>query len=257
MAKYDIPAMIDYTLEYTDNKKIPYIGFSMGTSMMFALLSESPEYNEKISGFFALAPVAYGGHMTGPVKLLAPFVGLDKFFADLIGLDELLPNNRLMKFLGDTLCRIAPKLACENFLFVATGYDPQQMNATRLPVYIAHTPAGTSVQNLVHYAQVINSGRFMKFDYGLFGNLNKYGQLTAPDYDVSKITTPVALFWGENDIFADKRDVALLASRLRSLKSNYRVPYDLFTHLDFQWAVDAKTLVYDKLLEVIPTVVRK
>jgi lysosomal acid lipase/cholesteryl ester hydrolase len=257
MAKYDVPAMIDYVLVYTEQKQIPYIGFSMGTSIMFALLSESPEFNEKISAFFALAPVAYGGHMTGPVKLFAPLVNFAQALTSLLGVDELLPSSKLMKFLGDTLCEVAPRLACENFLFVATGYDPYQMNATRLPVYIAHTPAGTSVQNLVHYAQVINTGRFQKYSYGLLGNLANYGTIIPPEYDVSKITTPVALFWGQNDIFADPRDVAILAKKLRSLKSNYKVPFDLFTHLDFQWAVQAKSLVYDKLLEVIPQVTRK
>jgi lysosomal acid lipase/cholesteryl ester hydrolase len=49
MATYDVPAMIDYVLEQTKVEKIPYIGHSMGTTMMFALLSENPEYNKKVS----------------------------------------------------------------------------------------------------------------------------------------------------------------------------------------------------------------
>lgn len=36
-----------------------YVGHSMGTTSLFVMLSEKPEYNEKIKLFIALAPVAY------------------------------------------------------------------------------------------------------------------------------------------------------------------------------------------------------
>jgi lysosomal acid lipase/cholesteryl ester hydrolase len=36
-----------------------YIGHSMGTTALFVMLSEMPEYNEKIKLFIALAPVAF------------------------------------------------------------------------------------------------------------------------------------------------------------------------------------------------------
>jgi pimeloyl-ACP methyl ester carboxylesterase len=45
-------------LSEVDNDLI-YIGHSMGTSALFVMLSELPEYNEKIKLFIALAPVAY------------------------------------------------------------------------------------------------------------------------------------------------------------------------------------------------------
>lgn len=48
MAEFDLPAMIDYVLKETGQKKLFYIGHSQGTSAAFALLSESPEYNEKV-----------------------------------------------------------------------------------------------------------------------------------------------------------------------------------------------------------------
>jgi lysosomal acid lipase/cholesteryl ester hydrolase len=255
MAAYDVPAMIDYTLAQTDQKTIQYMGFSMGTTMAFALLSESPEYNEKISAFFAMAPVAHASHMKGPVRILAPLIKEEEAIIEILGQDELLPNNKLMEILGDTLCRVAPKLACENIIFLIAGYDADQMNATRLPVYVAHTPAGTSVQNLVHFAQIINSGNFQKFDYGAEGNVEKYGKLTPPIYDLTKITTKVALFWGENDLFADKDDVAKLAEDLKDvLKTDYRVPYDKFTHLDFQWALNAKSVLYEQVIELLPII---
>ena len=42
-------------------------------------------------------------------------------------------------------------------------------------------------------------GKFQKYDYGLLGNLNHYGQSTPPPYNLSAVTTPVGLFWGQTD----------------------------------------------------------
>lgn len=33
-------------------------------------------------------------------------------------------------------------------------YNPDNINASRVPLYLSHTPAGTSVQNMAHWAQV-------------------------------------------------------------------------------------------------------
>lgn len=41
--------------------------------------------------------------------------------------------------------------------------------------------------------------KFRQFDYGLIGNLKRYNKLTPPDYDLSKVTAPVALIYSSND----------------------------------------------------------
>ena len=76
-----------------------------------------------------MAPIAHGGHMTGPAKLMAPFVNTMDVFTSLFGVDELFPSDEAMKIIGDVFCRTAPKLACENFIFILAGYDESQMNA--------------------------------------------------------------------------------------------------------------------------------
>lgn len=60
------------TVNSTEHDLI-YIGHSMGTTMNFVLLSEKPEYNEKIKLFIALAPVAFMTHIKSPIRFLAPF----------------------------------------------------------------------------------------------------------------------------------------------------------------------------------------
>ena len=45
--------------------------------------------------------------------------------------------------------------------------------------------------------------RFCAFDYK-DRNQEIYGQDTPPDYDLAKVTAPVALYWGDNDWLAQQ-----------------------------------------------------
>lgn len=56
MGDKDIPAEIEYVLNKTGHKKLKYVGFSMGTTMFWSMMSLHPEMNEKVSLMVALAP---------------------------------------------------------------------------------------------------------------------------------------------------------------------------------------------------------
>ena len=56
---YDNAAVIDYVLEKTNTAKVYFIGLSQGTTTLMVLLSERPEYNEKIAAASLIAPVGY------------------------------------------------------------------------------------------------------------------------------------------------------------------------------------------------------
>ena len=45
----------------------------MGTTGMFVMGNERPEYGDKIIMANMLAPVAYMEHMTSPIRFLSPF----------------------------------------------------------------------------------------------------------------------------------------------------------------------------------------
>jgi len=62
---------------------------------------------------------------------------------------------------------------------------------------------------------------------------------------------PVALFWSENDWLADPKDVEYILNNLPNVVVNYKVPLPEFNHVDFIWAIDAKTLVFDKILSLL------
>lgn len=48
---------------------------------------------------------------------------------------------------------------CTNALFALCGFNNKQFNATLLPIVMGHTPAGSSLRQVLHYAQLVNSGR--------------------------------------------------------------------------------------------------
>jgi len=91
------------------------------------------------------------------------------------------------------------------------GGDTKLIDYQRIDIYMGHTPGATSKQNLFHYQQFVNTGRFQKFDYGSAElNQQHYGQPTPPPYNLSNIQTPIYMFSGDEDALADPEDVQFL-----------------------------------------------
>lgn len=51
----DLPAIIDFILDKTQQNQLYYVGHSQAGSAIAVLLSERPEYNEKISSVHLIA----------------------------------------------------------------------------------------------------------------------------------------------------------------------------------------------------------
>jgi hypothetical protein len=66
MAKYDLPATMDYIERITGQDQLVYIGHSQGTLIAFAALSTNPEFAKKIKLFIALAPIVTIGNIMVP-----------------------------------------------------------------------------------------------------------------------------------------------------------------------------------------------
>ncbi|KAF4521288.1 hypothetical protein B566_EDAN002292 [Ephemera danica] len=250
---YDVPAELDYVLGLTGEQQVIYMGHSMGTTMFWIMCSEKPKYNAKIKQMHALAPVAFMGQVESPLRLMAPFVMEVEWILGMMGMDEFLPSSEFFELMGAALCRDQAmfQIVCSNILFLIAGFDSQQLNETALPVIMDHTPAGASTKTICHYAQEINSWNFEYYDFGYFDNEDMYGNRDPPDYPLEKITAPVYLHWSDNDWLAYPDDVATLYSRLSNGKASIRVPLDAFNHLDFLWAVDVRTLLYDTILALV------
>eukprot|EP00475_Leptophrys_vorax_P029339 TRINITY_DN4298_c0_g1_i1.p1 TRINITY_DN4298_c0_g1~~TRINITY_DN4298_c0_g1_i1.p1 ORF type:complete len:413 (-),score=102.22 TRINITY_DN4298_c0_g1_i1:116-1234(-) len=253
MAEQDLPAFVDYVLQSTGYASLGYIGHSEGTIQCFAALSELPELKEKINVFIALAPVAFVSHQQSKVFSALEILHIDEI-VKLLGGKEFLPSTDLIKTLGEFGCNGVFTGICKSILFAFFGKNSdidQNLNSSRIEIYISKTPAGTSVKNMVHWAQLVRSAKFQKYDYGFFSNLATYGSTSPPSWDLSKIETPMVLFTGGQDILADPYDVELLRQAVNPDYLVYQQTFPDYDHLDFSWGMDAHTRCYPKTIEVL------
>ncbi|KAI6199149.1 Lipase [Aphelenchoides besseyi] len=255
MALYDIPAMIDGVLKITESEFLYYVGHSQGTEIMFTRLSLQDGFEKKIKKFFALAPVATVTYVKGLLSYLG-----DKFDGQLekvfywFGARQFLGHNVITDFFSVLICGskfISP--LCRNVMFQIAGPESNQWNNTRLPVYMSHTPAGTSTVNLVHWIQVHLAKKLQKYDFGSAAkNLERYGQSTPPVYNLSGITTPTYLYFSPADWLATERDVE--ETIIKQIDNQYlkRIkPMPEFNHFDFIYGLNAKEKIYDEIIKAV------
>lgn len=258
VAEHDLPAIIDHILKVKGSgTKITYIGHSMGTTILFAMLSLRPEYNTILSAGMALAPVVFMSDLKTPLKALAPITSNVAYMEMLYGSHEFIPKQSSLGRISSA-CRAdsMDSVVCKNIIFYICGADEKQFNKTLLPVFLSHLGTGTSWKTAVHFAQeIVSGGNFQQFDYGTH-NQKVYGSDTPPEYDLSKVTLPISLFWSQNDLLSSEKDVKMLYERLPSTTEMYMVPYPEFNHLDYLWAIDAPSLINEKVLDSLEKVYR-
>lgn len=252
----DLPAMIDYVTGFTGQPKIQYAGHSQGTTSFFILMSMRPEYNEKILSAHMLAPVAFMENLKSPfIQAISPFVDQVEWIMDMLGVYEFMPSTDMMSKGGYYVCRDESLVqeVCANVLFLIGGFNSLQLNRTIIPDILANTPAGAAVGQLVHYGQGVKSAKFRQYDHGLLENIERYGSTNPPDYPLGNIYCPIALHYSDNDWLAAVVDVERLAGYLPSsaLIGKFRVSDPKFNHLDYQYATDAKSLLYDRIMSLM------
>uniref|UniRef100_A0A0N4ZT72 Lipase n=1 Tax=Parastrongyloides trichosuri TaxID=131310 RepID=A0A0N4ZT72_PARTI len=255
MAKYDLDAMIDKALEVSGQKQLYYMGHSQGTLTMFSKLSIDSTLKNKVRKHFALAPIGTVGHIKGAMdvmaKLLYPELGLVE---TILGDKEFLPNNWLIEILNKAVCENSfIGGVCDNILFLIAGPESNQLNESRVPVYMGHTPAATSVQNIAHWMQMVHTKKQEMYDYrNKKENEKHYGQSTPPEYDLTKVNVDTYLFWSDSDWLGDTEDIEThLLPNLNPeiLKGNFKLKD--FNHLDFIWGLRAAEEVYEPIIKII------
>eukprot|EP01027_Heterolobosea_sp_BB2_P017159 GEZU01024337.1.p1 GENE.GEZU01024337.1~~GEZU01024337.1.p1 ORF type:complete len:279 (+),score=67.86 GEZU01024337.1:98-934(+) len=250
MGAFDLPASFDLALNLSGQKSLSYIGHSQGCAQAYALFTTDAETSSKVDLFVALAPVTYIGN--SPSLLLNAMADLHiDALIQLLGIEDFLPSTAVIELLLPKTCHMQPDL-CKNIYCLIAGCDWSYVNETRLPVYFSHLPAGTSTQDMIHWAQEIRSKEYQHFDYGsAAANQNAYGQPTPPLYNLSNLMVPTAVFHGGKDTLADPTDVAHMLSLIPQDMLAYHEFLPEFGHGDFVWGTIANTEVYAKVIALI------
>ncbi|CAI4222799.1 unnamed protein product [Auanema sp. JU1783] len=255
MIHYDIEASIDYVLQKTNQKQVYYVGHSQGTLIMFGKLASKPSFASKIKQFHALAPIGTVANITGFLRYIADDLYLEtEVLLELIGRDQFLPETGFVHTIERKYCYDPfAEEACDNVLFSICGPNSHQLNATRTEVFLVDEPAGTSSQNILHWAQMVRSGKVQMYDYGekYLNEFHYEGKSTPPLYDYTKIkNVPIYLYWSDYDWLADEADVQnYLLKALNPQWLKQVVKLDDFNHLDFIWGERAAGEVYKPLMQ--------
>ncbi|XP_054839167.1 putative lysosomal acid lipase/cholesteryl ester hydrolase [Eublepharis macularius] len=249
MAKYDLPASVNFILDKTGQEHIYYVGFSEGVTTAFIAFSTMPQLAKKIKMLFGLGPIATMKFSYGPLTVLGkiPEVLLKVIFGE----KKFLPYIAVIRCLLSHLCdHNFLDTLCGNVIFLFTGCNERNLNFSRMNVYTAHTPADTSVQNVLHWSQMFRYGNFRAFDWGSkVKNMAHYNQSTPPYYKIEEMHVPTSLWSGGRDQIADPKDVALLLTQIPNLVYYKHIPD--WGHVDFIWGLDAPQRLYEEIIQLI------
>ncbi|XP_034994244.1 lysosomal acid lipase/cholesteryl ester hydrolase-like [Zootoca vivipara] len=246
MAKYDLPAAIDYVLQKTGQEQLFYIGHSQGTTMAFIAFSTNPKLAAKIKLYIALGPVATVKHARTPLAKLSLLHEVQ--IKAMFGMKEFLPKTFFGSSIAAEFCSrnlLAP--ICGNLLFILCGFNEKNLNLSRVDVYAAQAPSGTSVQNMIHWKQSVLSGKLQAYDYGLFDNLARYNKVQPPEYNIRDMNVTTIVWSGGNDWLSGPEDVDVLIPKIKNLLYHKSIPE--WNHLDFVYGLDAADRMYYKIIE--------
>ncbi|XP_047559077.1 lipase member M isoform X3 [Lutra lutra] len=225
MARFDLPAVINFILQKTGQEKIYYVGYSQGTTMGFIAFSTMPELAQKIKMYFALAPIATVKHAKGPST---KFLSLpDMMIKGLFGKKEFLYQTRFFRQFAIYLCgQMIMDQICSNVMLLMGGFNTRNMN------------------------MAMNSGELRAFDWGSeTKNLEKGNQATPIRYKVRDMTVPTAMWSGGQDWLSNPEDMKTLLSEVTNLIYHKHIPE--WAHVDFIWGLDAPHRVYNEIIHLM------
>ena len=96
------------------------------------MLSERPEYNEKIVEAYLLAPAVFMTYATHPIFILANMADNIEDLLHWFGMYEFAPSSDIVSWFGQHVCNedANPDLSdvCSNIAFAFLGMNPEQLN---------------------------------------------------------------------------------------------------------------------------------
>lgn len=235
-AIHDIPDTIKYILYIVNQPNLVYIGFSQGSAQAFATLSINPELNHKVKLFIALAPAMAPPGIQNKVvdsltraspSLIYLFFGRKAILKSATFWQSIMYPPLFVHTIDTSISSLF-NWNCNNISY-----------AQKMAAY-PHLYSYTSVKSVVHWFQIIRSGRFHMYDDDVetvFSH-EKYFYRVA-SFPTQNITSPVMLLYGKSDSLVD---IDIMLSELP--KGTAAFGFDKYEHLDMIWGDNVETLIF-------------
>ncbi|XP_017770544.1 PREDICTED: gastric triacylglycerol lipase-like [Nicrophorus vespilloides] len=241
----DLPVIIDEILKVTQQNQVQYIGHMQGSTSFYVLASEKPEYNQKIEKMVSLGPVAFMKYSTNEMlNLIAEKQQSKSWQMKNLGVNEFHPSTDFVASAGqqDCMSREINERVCQNPYFLINGFESAYLNMTTIQRYVPRLPAGSSTKEVLHFTQLIKTGRFEKYSNG--------GQASVEEYDLTKVTVPVSIVYTPNDKISAEQDVKQLISKLPNVVDHIKID-QLTNNLDLLFSENVQSVVYSNVLNVL------
>ncbi|KAG9012290.1 hypothetical protein FRB94_006321 [Tulasnella sp. JGI-2019a] len=241
---HDIPDSISYILETTKSATLSYIGFSQGTAQAFAALSINPKLNERVNVFIGLAPAMsprglsarmVDALMKASPTLLFLFFGRKAILPSTIFWQSILYPEIFVKIIDE----------CLSYLFDWQGKNIP--HSQKLAAY-AHLYSYTSTKAVVHWFQIMRSGKFLMYDDDVqkVTTLYRDRSYRPARFPTRNITTPIFLLYGDVDHLVD---IDTMLKELPAHATARAVPGH--EHLDVLWGWSTDTLVIPYVVDTL------
>ncbi|XP_052755651.1 lipase 1-like [Galleria mellonella] len=248
---YDVPATIDYVLNYTGAEKVNYIGYSQGAGTFFVMCSERPGYCDKVNVLIALAPATRQINTKSILfRFLTDAILRLEHLLTKYGMYEIFAKGSISQEFLAFFCELnwITEMICNSGQSILDAYHPNSVAEHTARSMFGHFPAGTSVHNMARYGQSMISEDFGKFNYGV-DNMRVYGSEDPPLYNLSAVSVPVVIIYGKNDRLVDTKDVEWLAKRLPNVVESFLVEDPYWNHLDVTYSRYTSISVFPKVNE--------
>ncbi|KAF0759032.1 lipase 3-like [Aphis craccivora] len=286
-AFYDVPAMMNYVCNNTEYDKMYVVTYSLSSAILFATASARPEYNDKIIVSYHMAPfLAFTNIKSLLLRLGVQFGEFYLAISRSIKNHELFSRNHWSMNSMSLFCNKKSIFlkACVTLLSELFGFDTSgnstdygsmgiksgkslfitfqhikklknkkkdsEKYETDLDFKLTYSRAGVSLNSIDHLLQMIKAHKFQHYDLGHNKNLKKYGQTKPPEYDLRRVTSPVVLYYSKNDRVVDNGTIHKLISVLPKVYQTIMIPNEKFGHIDYAFNSNAKTLVFDSVINI-------
>lgn len=253
MGMEDVPKAIDYILDKTKRQTLNYVCHSQGCTALLVALSMKPEYNEKVSSAYFLAPAVFMSHIKGVIPSVLRGRRNNALFNTLqtIGWNAVQGRNSTFSEFVRQICedRRTISLCSEAFENMIGPMINKNMDKNQFLLFIfKYIGDNASLKQFTHYIQLMRSGKFQMFDYGLAKNREIYQEDTPPQYNLTQITIPISIMRTINDPLSAKKDIKTLTSQLTNARSVRVMPGN---HIDYVFDPVTITVIKDHMLSVM------